>query len=103
MALVAKADLTTGCDACSSFVLRSQDTTFAVTAPSALRAAQNGLPLRCPIPGYDGDAAFDFVKAHGLAVRTIGTLPLVQAPGLAHHALCGRAPIERACAQPTHA
>ena len=82
MSLVAKADLTTGCDACSSFVLRSEDTTFVVTAPSALRAAESELPLRCPIPGYDGDAAFDFVRVHGLAVRTIGALPWPPTPAL---------------------
>lgn len=73
LSLVAKSDLTTGCTACTSFVLQSNAATVVITAPgSSAGPAKTGA---CPLPGYDADAAFDFVKVHGLAVRTIGARP----------------------------
>jgi hypothetical protein len=71
MATVAKADLSTGCNACTSLVLQSQSIRIAITAPSAPGDGQ-ARKARCPIPGFCPDAAFDFVRKHGLAVRAVG-------------------------------
>ena len=44
---------------------------MAVTAPSS--ACNRAMPkLQCPIPGYDPDSAFAYVRKHGLAVRAVG-------------------------------
>ena len=72
LSCVGKADLTTGCTSCTSFVLRSNAATVVITAPGASMKSQ--LTGTCPLPGYDPDAAFQFVKVHGLAVHTIGAL-----------------------------
>ena len=70
MPLVARADLTTGCGACASYVTRSKQLVFAFTAPL-------GAPLKptdppCPYPGYDREEAAAFIAAHGTAVRAVG-------------------------------
>jgi hypothetical protein len=72
MEFVAKADLTTGCSACSSYVLRAGEATLAITAPAYKRANCQRAPSKCPLPGYDAAAAFEFIRVHGLAVRSIG-------------------------------
>jgi hypothetical protein len=77
MAFVAKADLTTGCSACSSFVLRSGEATLVITAPSYRRTNGSRAPVKCPLPGYDAAAAFEFIKEHGIAVRSIGATPFL--------------------------
>ena len=70
MALVAKSDTSTGNMACTSFVLRSNDLTFVVTAPQGGPAC--GDASTSALPGYDAEAAFGFIRRHGLAVRSIG-------------------------------
>lgn len=72
MQVVAKSDLGTGNSVCTSFVLNSGELTFMVTAPQSTANIQEGSP--CPFPGYKCDAAFEFVKKHGIAVRAIGEM-----------------------------
>lgn len=76
MTLVAKSDQSTGNTRYASYVLRSNDLTFAFTAPYSRRcaaaAAASGTHSEEPLPGYDQDAAFEFVRTHGLAARAIG-------------------------------
>lgn len=73
MALVAKSDTSTGSTACTSYVLRSNDLTFMITAPQGGPAC--GDASSSALPGYDPESAFAFIKAHGLAVRSIGARP----------------------------
>jgi 4-hydroxyphenylpyruvate dioxygenase len=86
MPIVAKADLSTGCTACASYVCQSHALVFAFTAPYGPGAAKSGGGAAttttttekntpspsCPYPGYDRATAAAFVADHGLAVRAIG-------------------------------
>ena len=78
MPIVAKADLSTGCTACASYVCQSGALVFAFTAPYGPGAAKGGdgatPPPACPYPGFDRAAAAAFTAAHGLAVRAIGVV-----------------------------
>jgi 4-hydroxyphenylpyruvate dioxygenase len=70
MTLVAKSDTSSGNTTCTSFVIQSKDLKFVITAPQTVPSLRlNG---KCPLPGYDPEQAFDFIKEHGLAVRAIG-------------------------------
>lgn len=70
MTLVAKSDLGSGNSKCTSFVLQSGSLKFVVTAPQSLK---NIAPdSACPLPGYDAEFAYDFLRRHGLAARAIG-------------------------------
>ena len=81
MTLVSKSDLSTGNTTCVSHVVQSNDVTFVVTAPQAPH--MKGEHDECPLPGYSNDAAFMFIRTHGLAVRSIGVaLLLIQSAGL---------------------
>jgi len=70
MTLVAKSDFATGNSVCSSYVLRSGDLVFALTAPTSLQNVQPD--STCPLPGYSAEGAYGFLRRHGLAVRSIG-------------------------------
>lgn len=76
MTLVAKSDQSTGNAVCATYVLQSHELVFAFTAPYSRRAprAPAGPPPAGPLPGYDQDAAYDFLNRHGLAVRAVGLL-----------------------------
>lgn len=70
MPMVAKSDLSTHNSTFASYVLRSGELTFALTAPySRARRREGSTP---PLPWYDQDVAYDFLTRHGLAVRAIG-------------------------------
>lgn len=69
--LVAKSDMGDGNNVCTSFVLQSNELVFVVTAPHPAAAADKA---NSAIPGYDTEAAYAFLKKHGLAVRSIGAL-----------------------------
>jgi 4-hydroxyphenylpyruvate dioxygenase len=71
MPLVARADLTTGCAACASYVTRSKQLVFAFTAPLTPNASSPPASA-CPYPGYDRADALAFIAAHGTAVRAVG-------------------------------
>lgn len=71
LALVGKADQSTGNHASASYVARSGDVTLVFTAPYALETAK-APGADSPLPGFDAAAAFDFTKRHGLAVRALG-------------------------------
>ena len=71
MPLVAKADQSTGSAASASYVCQSNELVFAFTAPYSrkMAVAANTPPV---IPGYNVQAAHDFIATHGLAVRAVG-------------------------------
>jgi 4-hydroxyphenylpyruvate dioxygenase len=71
MTLVAKSDQSTGNSVYASYALQSQDLVMTFTAPYALKAP--GTSTCVPFPHYKPKEAFDFVCAHGLAVRAVGT------------------------------
>ncbi|KAG2434438.1 hypothetical protein HYH02_012268 [Chlamydomonas schloesseri] len=72
MPLVAKSDQSTNNQLFASYVLRSNDLVFTFTAPYSRKCASvsEGVPLR----HYNVDQAYDFINAHGLAVRAVGLL-----------------------------
>lgn len=72
MTLVAKSDQSTGNSLYASYVIRSNDLVFAFTAPYSRKAAAVAPSTNVPLPGYSQQVAFDFVAAHGLAVRAVG-------------------------------
>jgi 4-hydroxyphenylpyruvate dioxygenase len=85
MTLVAKSDQSTGNPVYASYALQSGELVLAFTAPYSRRAVQlaaeasartgcapNAAGSRVPLPHYDQKQAFDFVAAHGLAVRAVG-------------------------------
>ena len=85
MPIVAKADLSTGCTACASYVCQSGSLVFAFTAPYGPGAARAGggsgvekmggaATPASPYPHYDPATAASFTAAHGLAVRAIGVV-----------------------------
>jgi 4-hydroxyphenylpyruvate dioxygenase len=77
MTLVAKSDQGTRNHTFASYVMRSGDITFTFTAPysitsAASHAAANGISSPPPpIPWYDQEHAYQFLKRHGLAVRSL--------------------------------
>lgn len=70
MTLVAKSDQSTGNHHYASYVMRSGDITFVFTAPYSTATDKTGSAP--PLPYYDQDGAYDFLKTHGLAVRAMG-------------------------------
>jgi 4-hydroxyphenylpyruvate dioxygenase len=76
MTLIAKSDQGTGNHTFASYVMRSGDITFTFTAPYSVTAAaavaanDSSLPPP-PISWYDQENAYEFLKKHGLAVRSI--------------------------------
>ena len=72
MPVVAKSDLSTQNSTFASYVLRSGELTFALTAPySRANRKAGALP---PLPWYDQETAYGFLNKHGMAVRAIGAL-----------------------------
>lgn len=69
--MVAKSDTGDGNTVCTSFVLKSNELVFVVTAPQPALITDKA---NSAIPGYDTEAAYEFLKKHGLAVRSIGTV-----------------------------
>ena len=74
LALVAQVDATTGCSACSSFVLQSHDLTIVVTSPVANEELKPQRDASCPLPGYNPQAASAFIQRHGVSVAAIGAI-----------------------------
>jgi 4-hydroxyphenylpyruvate dioxygenase len=84
MTLVAKSDQSTGNPVFASYALQSGELVLAFTAPYSRRAVQLAAEAsartgcapsaapRVPLPHYDQAKAFEFVAAHGLAVRAVG-------------------------------
>jgi hypothetical protein len=58
-----------GNNVCTSFVLQSNELVFVVTAPQPAVTTEKASSA---IPGYDSEAAYEFLKKHGVAVRSIG-------------------------------
>ena len=69
MTLVAKSDQSTGNHHFASYVMRSGDITFTFTAPYS--TATDKSTSAPPLPWYDQDLAYAFLKRHGLAVRSL--------------------------------
>ena len=90
MQLVAKSDMGDGNNVCTSFVLQSNELVFVVTAPQPAVATDKA---NSAIPGYDTEAAYAFLKKHGLAVRSIGAPLSPSTPGTAHTSACCAASI----------
>lgn len=87
LSLTAKSDLSTGNTKCASYVIQSGELVFVVTAP--LSQANVAPDAACPLPDYDGNAAFDFVRKHGTAVRAVGTKSSAPLALPAHDAVSG--------------
>ncbi|KAI3436403.1 hypothetical protein D9Q98_005820 [Chlorella vulgaris] len=68
---VAKSDQSTGNHHFASHVLQSGDLVMAFTAPYSTQTDKSD---SCPPYEYNQDAAYDFLKRHGLAVRAFGIL-----------------------------
>lgn len=77
MTLVGKSDQSTGNPICASYALQSHELVFAFTAPYSRRAprAEGSEAALGLIPGYSQEAAYEFLKTHGLAVRAVGGCP----------------------------
>jgi 4-hydroxyphenylpyruvate dioxygenase len=74
MTFVARSDQATGNHACASYVYKSNDLTFAFTAPygSAGEAPDIASSSAPPMSWYNRAFAHDFLRRHGLAVRALG-------------------------------
>lgn len=70
MSLVAKSDQGTENQHFSSYVMQSHDIVMAFTAPYSTKTDKS--KSKPPVSWFDGEFAFEFVKAHGLAVRALG-------------------------------
>jgi 4-hydroxyphenylpyruvate dioxygenase len=70
MPMVAKSDQSTRNSTFASYVLRSGELVFALTAPYSRANVKGGAPP--PVPWYDQEQAYTFLNQHGLAVRAIG-------------------------------
>lgn len=70
MTLIARSDQGTGNQHFASYVMNSQDITFVFTAPYS--TTTNKKDSTSPMPWYSQDAAHEFIKKHGLAVRALG-------------------------------
>lgn len=70
MTFVAKSDQGTGNHHFASYVMRSNDLTFAFTAPYG--TSTDKTDSQPPVTWYDQEFAHDFLKRHGLAVRALG-------------------------------
>jgi 4-hydroxyphenylpyruvate dioxygenase len=71
MPLIARSDQGTGNHKFASYVLRSGELTFAFTAPYSVAAPKED-DTHSPLPAYDEEHAYEFLKRHGLAVRALG-------------------------------
>jgi len=79
MTLIAKSDQGTGNHTFASYVMRSGDITFSFTAPysittAAAHAAATANEVSsppAPIPWYNQEHAYEFLRKHGLAVRSV--------------------------------
>lgn len=70
MTLVAKSDQGTGNHHFASYVMQSGDIRFTFTAPYS--TATDKSTSNPPVSWYDQDFAYDFLKRHGMAVRSMG-------------------------------
>ncbi|EFN58665.1 hypothetical protein CHLNCDRAFT_20078 [Chlorella variabilis] len=71
LTLVAKSDQSTGNHHYASYVMQSGDLVMAFTAPYSTQTDKSG---SSPPAAYDQDAAYAFLKKHGMAVRAFGIL-----------------------------
>jgi 4-hydroxyphenylpyruvate dioxygenase len=77
MKVVAKSDNSTGNNAYASYVLKSGELNFTFTAPYQVQSADGEERKDAPgvpHPAFDQEHAFQFFKAHGLAVKAVGIL-----------------------------
>eukprot|EP00891_Asterochloris_glomerata_P003896 jgi/Astpho2/3896/Aster-04404 len=72
MPTVAKSDQSTGNGIFASYVLKSNDLTFVLTAPYSRTVDKTN--TRPALPWYKQDEAYAFLNKHGLAVRSVGVL-----------------------------
>ena len=70
MPTVAKSDQSTGNGIFASYVLKSNDLTFVLTAPYSRTVDKTN--SRPALPWYKQDEAYAFLNKHGLAVRSVG-------------------------------
>jgi len=70
MKQVAKSDMSTGNRTYASYVLKSHEVTFAFTAP--YNNPEEQADSQYPHHSYSQEAAFNFFREHGLAVRAVG-------------------------------
>ena len=71
---VAHSDLSTGNNRYSSVVLKTNDVRFVFTAPYQVEHDLNKKETNVPYPAYSQESAFEFIKQHGLAVKSIGII-----------------------------
>ena len=67
---MAKSDQSTGNGIFASYVLKSNDLTFVLTAPYSRTVDKTN--SRPALPWYKQDEAYAFLNKHGLAVRSVG-------------------------------
>jgi hypothetical protein len=103
MTLVAKSDHSTGNSRYASYVLRSHDLTLVFTAPYSRACAAAAPSSAEPLPGFDQQAAFDFIISHGLAVRAVGEVLSGWRGHRAGEGGCSRGRRARACQVCLHA
>lgn len=82
MSLVCKSDLSTGNKDYASYVIKSNKTVFAFTAPYHTTTAE--VTTGAPHPNFSQAEAHRFVMIHGLAVRAVGILVTNAADAYAH-------------------
>ena len=70
MPTVAKSDQSTGNGIFASYVLKSNDLTFVLTAPYSRTVDKTN--SRPALPWYKQDEAYAFLNKHGLAVKSVG-------------------------------
>ena len=78
MPTVAKSDQSTSNGVFASYVLKSNDLTFVLTAPYSRTVDKTN--SRPALPWYKQDEAYAFLNKHGLAVRSVGRCCRVRAP-----------------------
>ncbi|DBA02629.1 TPA: hypothetical protein N0F65_012001, partial [Lagenidium giganteum] len=71
MKLIGKSDQSTNNQQSASYVVRSGEVTFVITAPYALET-EKAADAVTPMPNFDAKLAHEFVQKHGLAVRALG-------------------------------
>lgn len=70
--MVASSDIENGNHKYTSYMLKSNDIRFVFTAPYWTEAPDTNQVNIDTFPEYDREAAFTFIKKHGLAVRALG-------------------------------
>ena len=71
MGLACKSDASTGNGTFASYVMKSNDLTFAFTAPYGVESAREDAS-GAPHPGHERGTMMRFFEKHGLAVRAVG-------------------------------